>query len=84
VAEQIGLENPRYETKPEQDLPNLWCGKAYFNPGSKVPDDLGLVRYVLSRSEAKVQVAQKVLVWLEQEKQRRQDDLDFLRNKRLS
>lgn len=83
VAEKIGLENPTYVIEAEEDLPDFWRGKACFKPGSKVPDDLGLVRHVLSKSETKVQVAQRVFVWLEQEKQRRQDDLDSLLNRKV-
>lgn len=74
LASRMGLDQPSYNIEPE-DLPNLYRGRAQFKLGTRAPDDLGLVKGVLGKNNAKVQVAEKVLVWLQMEMQARQASL---------
>ena len=76
LARRLGVDPPVYRIEPDGDLPNYYRGWAQFKLGSRTPDDLGLVRGVLNKSEAKVQVAENVLVWLQKEWQERQDAIN--------
>lgn len=79
LAEELRLEAPTYSLAPTgDDFPEFFSGRAVFKPGSKVPDDVGVVRSVLGRRNAQVQAAQGTLVWLQGEKKRREDDLALL------
>lgn len=77
---EMGIDNPTYVLEPEDDLPDFWRCRAVFRSGSKVPDGLGLSRNMLSKVDARNEAAHQVLMWLKEERQRRQADLDYLRN----
>jgi hypothetical protein len=76
LATRLGLDQPVFRIEPDGDLPNFYRGWAEFRLGSRVPRDLGLVRGVLGKTEAKVRVAEKVHVWLQEEHQARKDTVD--------
>ena len=73
LATRLALDQPAYRIERDRNLPHFYRGWAEFKPGSRVPDNLGSVQGVLGKTEAKVQVAENVLVWLQNELQRRQD-----------
>lgn len=78
LTKEMGMDSPSYQLFPDEELPEFWSGRAVFRPGSKFPKERGVVRQVLSKQDAKDQVAQRVLAWLGEEKEKREADLAFL------
>lgn len=78
LAKRLRMQQPVYRVELEEghyvNTPSaLYQGHAEFSPGTKVPDGLGTVRGVLGAKEAKIEVAQRVLTWMQSEEQNRED-----------
>lgn len=76
-------EHPTYKITEDEPLGNnLWSGYAHFKPGSKAPEQLGEVKAILGKNEAKLKIAHRVLVWLEYEEEKRKQKIEtvFSRN----
>ncbi len=70
LSSRLGVSQP--QCRLTQDRPNFFSGRAEFPPASRVPDDVGVVADVLGKRQARIQIATKVLAWMEQEEARRQ------------
>ncbi|KND94830.1 hypothetical protein TOPH_00515 [Tolypocladium ophioglossoides CBS 100239] len=90
LAACLHIDNPSYRIEPDDGMPNFFSGRPVFRYAECIPPGLGVVSGVLGKRQAKMQVAGKVLEWL-QEEQRSRDELvnslfyqrpvmDFMRN----
>ncbi|KAM4054711.1 hypothetical protein HRG_005534 [Hirsutella rhossiliensis] len=82
LATSLNLSSPRYEVVPDSEMPGFFRGCPVFSPADMVPRDLGLVSGVLGKKQARLQVAEKVLEWLEAERRKRRDVFDSLYRKK--
>lgn len=76
-AGSLHLNVPRYVVEPHPEMHGFFFGRAEFTGnGPKPPAGVGVVSGILGRKQAKEEIANRVLTWLEGENQR-------LENKRL-
>ena len=73
LAMQLNFGCPRYQIDPDGDMPNMWKGRPYFQQDALVPEDLGIVRGIYGKKQAKLEIAAKVLVWLKAQDRARQE-----------
>lgn len=78
LAERLGIDNPSYRLEEDDEMPNFFSGRPVFKPGGRVPRDLGVVSGVLGKRHAKMQVAERVLEWLQGEEQRGDEFVESL------
>lgn len=84
TARSLGMEPPNYVIEYEDDgRTGFFSGFAAFKAGSRVPDDICQVNSVLGKSECKIQIAQKVLTWMHEEAQRRNELAETLVNQQM-
>ena len=75
-ARRLGMDQPRYNVVREDGTEfsaDLYRGQAEFRIGTKVPENVGIVRGILGKSEAKIEIAQQVLAWMQKELDNRHD-----------
>ena len=75
-ASILGVGVPTYRIDEDSQRPNFFNGRPIFFSGVAVPNGLGVVNGVLGKKQAKLQIAEKVLLWMEQEYARRTATLD--------
>lgn len=73
---RLGVAQPAYRLT--QPRPNFFSGRAEFPPASRVPEDVAVVRDVLGKRQARIQIAAKVLAWMEREEAKRTAQTDSL------
>ncbi|EGX94336.1 hypothetical protein CCM_02607 [Cordyceps militaris CM01] len=76
LCARLGVSQPQYRLVPDLDRPSFFSGRAEFSVGSRVPDDIAVVRNVLGKKQARIQIAEQVLAWMEKEEMRRQQLVD--------
>ena len=67
---------PTYRVDEDPLRPNFFNGRPIFFSGVAVPHGTGVVNGVLGKKQARLQIAEKVLVWMEQEHNKRMETLD--------
>lgn len=72
LATKLGFECPTYRTVPDSDRPNFWSGQPYFRQDARIPEDLGAVQGIFGKKNARLEMAELVLAWLEEEEGARQ------------
>ncbi|CAM1505532.1 Fc.00g111690.m01.CDS01 [Cosmosporella sp. VM-42] len=73
LATMLNFGCPSYKIEQDGDKPNIWKGRPYFQQDARVPEDLGVVRGIFGKKKAKLEIAEKVLMWLEEEDRARQE-----------
>ncbi|KAJ4158243.1 uncharacterized protein LMH87_008776 [Akanthomyces muscarius] len=76
LSSRLGVAQPQYRLT--QNPPNFFSGHAEFPPASRVPEDVAVVRDVLGKRQARIQIATKVLAWMEREEAKRTAQTDAL------
>ena len=77
LALRLGIDSPNYRIDPDEDMPNYFSGRPVFKSGL-MPPDLGVVSGVLGKRQAKMQIAEKVLEWLQKEQEGRHTTFNSL------
>ncbi|KAM3503593.1 hypothetical protein MY11210_008655 [Beauveria gryllotalpidicola] len=72
LCARLGASQPQYQITQNPDRPGFFSGFARFSPGSRVPEDVAVVRDVLGKKQARIQIDAQVLAWMEKEEARRQ------------
>lgn len=78
LATSLNMSGPRYEVVPDGEIPGFFRAWPVFAHADMVPPGLGVVINVLGKRQAKLQVAEKVLLWLEAEKRKRRNTFESL------
>ncbi|POR34029.1 Uncharacterized protein TPAR_05694 [Tolypocladium paradoxum] len=78
LATRLGLESPCFRIEPDDGMPNFFSGRPVFQRGGRIPPDLGVVSGVLGKRQARMQMAEKVLEWLQEEERNREDIVNSL------
>ncbi|PFH57395.1 hypothetical protein XA68_15128 [Ophiocordyceps unilateralis] len=68
---RMGFGTLEFVVEPDAELDMFFHARPVFSHGALVPAHVGLVTGVLGKKEARVQVAGKVLLWLEGQKKER-------------
>ena len=77
----LGIPVPDIETEPDAVVgEGFFKGRAVFAPWAKVPEGLGNKNGILSKNECRVEIAQTVLEWMQQEMKQRQELAEALIN----
>lgn len=71
MAATLGTGVPTYRIEEDPTRPNFYSGRAVFFNGAPVPTDIGVVAGVLGKKQTKLQIAERVLEWMEDEKAKR-------------
>ncbi|KAH8737757.1 hypothetical protein BGZ61DRAFT_438944 [Ilyonectria robusta] len=74
-CKMMGIDAPQYITTCE---PDGWCCLPCFWADGLMPEAMGLVRNAPNKPQAKIKAAERVLVWLSTEEQRRNKDIDTM------
>ncbi|PNY27691.1 Uncharacterized protein TCAP_02384, partial [Tolypocladium capitatum] len=78
LSARLGIDSPSYRIEPDDEMPNFFGGRPVFQHGGRVPPDLGVVSGVLGKRQAKIQMAEKVLEWLQGEQRSRTEIINSL------
>ncbi|KAJ6784428.1 hypothetical protein PWT90_07065 [Aphanocladium album] len=78
LTARLGISQPQYKLTQDLNRPNFFSGRAEFSVASRVPDNIAVVQDVLGKKQARIQIAEQVLSWLENEEARRQAMVDEL------
>ncbi|TQV94611.1 hypothetical protein IF1G_06622 [Cordyceps javanica] len=78
LCARLGVSQPTYRLTQDPDRPSFFSGHAEFSAGSRVPDGIAVVRDVLGKRQTRIQIAQQILKWMEEEEARRKQRVDAM------
>lgn len=76
LCARLGISQPQYKLAQDPARPSFFSGRAEFSVASRVPQDIAVVKDVLGKRQARIQIAEQVLSWMEDEEARRQALVD--------
>ncbi|KAH7170487.1 hypothetical protein EDB81DRAFT_167094 [Dactylonectria macrodidyma] len=80
-CKNLGIDPPKYNIK--LDEAGRWYGQPSLWADGRMPGDMGVVRDILSKEQAKIEMAEQVFAWLVGEERIRKKNMKTMLNSRF-